>query len=134
MNIINFDNKGDKYSFSFQNPSYNDNFDIEKNSNRITQIQDNYIVNLSEDRIEENFNNRLNKNSSSNSNKSNSTFLQDVDVICCNKVFTVKPRTYNNIKNGIQMIMPFIVLLIMVIILISIFKIDVLIPSDDLNK
>ncbi len=126
------------YTLSFQNPSYNDNFNIEANQEKISQSHNDYIVDLVEQRRDESNSGDDETNSLEEEKRSlhgllparsNSTFLSDVDIVCCNRVYTVKPRTYNNIKSGIQMIKPFIVLSLMAIVLIFVFKIDILLPE-----
>jgi hypothetical protein len=125
--------ESNKFQYSFQNPSYNENLNTEMlTSIRQTEILCNFAEtkqseNLDTDEIDAN-----QKRNLITQNRSNSTFLQDIDIVFCNKIFTIKHQTYNNIKNAIQIIKPFIVLFIMILILIFIFRIDFILPSDDL--
>ena len=131
---LNGQNESNRLDYSFQNPTYDENFNIE----RSTSIRQNdFIANFAENKHDENLDtHEIDANQKRNLitfNRSNSTFLQDIDIVCCNKIYSIKPHTYNNIKNAIQILKPFLVLFIMIIILIGIFKIDILLPSGDLE-
>jgi hypothetical protein len=132
MSLIN-QTEPTKFQYSFQNPTYDENFSIERS---ISIRQNDFIANLDETRHDENLDiDEIDANQKRNLitiNRSNSTFLQDIDIECCNKIITFKPKTYNNIKNTIQILKPFLVLFIMIVILIGIFRIDFFLPSNDL--
>jgi hypothetical protein len=67
----------------------------------------------------------VNKRASTNTFASN-----EMDYVCFNKVFTIKTRTFINFKKSIQMLKPFGVLLIMIVVLIGLFRLDVLTGSQ----
>lgn len=54
---------------------------------------------------------------------------QEVDILLCDRVFTVKTRTYVNFKKSLQMLKPFGVLLFLILILIFLFRVDVFVSS-----
>lgn len=63
--------------------------------------------------------------------KTSNIILQDVDIVIFEKVYTIRARTFINFKKSMQMIKPFIVLIIMIVILIGLFRIDVLVENGD---
>jgi len=128
-------NESNKLQHSFQNPNYSENFNIERPVNGSVR-QNDFFASFTEPNHNENLDTyEIDANQKKNLitfNRSNSTFLQDVDIVCCNNIYTIKQQTYNNLKNAIQILKPFLVLVIMIVILIFIFRIDILLPSDDL--
>ena len=64
---------------------------------------------------------------------SQSTFNPDLDYLFCGNVITIKARTRDKIRQSIRMAMPLFVLIGLIIILIGVFRIDILVSNDDQN-
>lgn len=103
----------------FQNPAFNDSFDLERPKlngiNSITSESKNYI-HTSKNRFEP---------------ITRSVILKDVDIVCCKKVFTIKANTYSNFKRCGQMLFPFGILIVLILILIVLFRVDVFVQNED---
>lgn len=57
--------------------------------------------------------------------RSQSTFVsQEVDLLFCGRIFTIKTRSYINFKKSLQMLKPFGVLVVMLLMLIFLFRVD----------
>ncbi len=62
--------------------------------------------------------------------KRKSIFIDDKNVIICNKIFTIKAKTYEKCIRSIKMATPFLVLIFLIIILLLIFRIEIFVSSD----
>lgn len=63
--------------------------------------------------------------------RNNSTLTsQEVDLLLCDRVFTIKTRTYLNYKKTLQMLKPFGVLFALILILIFVFRVDAFVTSN----
>ena len=103
----------------FQNPVQNDSFDLDRKAS-VDSIDETL------DESHENLKLHLRKFSSAiHSNK-----LHEIDVLCCDKVFTIKTKTYLNYKNCLDMLKPFVVLIFMVAILLAFFRIDLFLTTE----
>lgn len=56
---------------------------------------------------------------------------QEIDLLICDNVFTIKTRTYLNFKKSLQMLKPFGVLLVLTLILIFLFRVDAFVSSNE---
>ena len=52
---------------------------------------------------------------------------QEIDILCCKKVFTIKTRTYVNFKKTLKILLPFFGVACLILILILCFRIEILI-------
>lgn len=55
---------------------------------------------------------------------------QEVDLLICDNIFTIKTRTYLNIKKSLQMLKPVGVLVVLILILIFLFRVDSFVSSS----
>ena len=51
---------------------------------------------------------------------------QEIDILCCNNVYSIKTRTYVNIKKTLKMLLPVFVLIVLILVLVFFFKIDLI--------
>ena len=58
---------------------------------------------------------------------------QEVDILFCNRVFTIKTRTYVNFKKSLQMLKPVGVLVALLLVLIFLFQVDSFVQSGSPN-
>lgn len=116
-------------SIGFQNPIFDD---------QETSGLD-LIINSNENRASSNkaFNNQYNVSIDElkqiNDRASFSMANSEMDLLCFNRVYTVKTRTYINFKKSIKMLKPFIILLVMVAILVGLFRLDILVGSGNVS-
>lgn len=55
---------------------------------------------------------------------------QEVDLLICDNIFTIKTRTYLNFKKSLQMLKPVGVLVVLILILIFLFRVDSFVSSS----
>jgi hypothetical protein len=118
-------------NIGFQNPAFNESYEIEKENG------------LSRSRIETSTSLNLINEPSSQTNESYhrrlSSFPQDIDLVLCGNVYTIKQRTYKNLKTSLQMLKPCAILVIMIIFLVAVFRINLFVSQrndveDELNN
>lgn len=59
------------------------------------------------------------------------TRQQEVDILICNRVYTIRTRTYVNAKKSWQMLKPVLVLIMLLLLLIFLFRVDVFVSSNN---
>lgn len=119
FNLTQISLSGTGSNFGFQNPNI-DSFDLETPKLNANNTTANDSI-----KIKPNFNERFIP-------KQRSAFVKDVDIICCKKVFSIKANTYYKCNRCIQMLIPFGVLLILILILIVLFRVDVFVQNEDI--
>lgn len=119
-NLIEISLSGTGSNIGFQNPISTYTFDLETPKlNTNNSIVDDYT------KIRQNFNERLFP-------IQRSTFVKDVDIVCCKKVFSIKANTYYSFKRCTQMLIPLGVLIVLILVLIVLFRVDVFIQNEEI--
>ena len=57
--------------------------------------------------------------------------FDQIDIKFLNKSYTIKKRTFINYKKFIEIIKPFIVLILMLMILLTVFRVDLFVNNPD---
>jgi hypothetical protein len=57
--------------------------------------------------------------------------FDQIDIKFLNKSFTIKKRTFVNYKKFIEIIKPYIILILMLMILLTIFRVDLFVNNPD---
>ena len=121
----------DLISAGFSNPAYTELMDLEaktaENREHNGRVMDSLEKNQSYSLSLENL--KL-----INSRASNSLATQEMDYVCCNTVYTIRTRTYVYFKKSVQILKPFLVLVVMIVILVFLFRLDILtgnVEDDD---
>lgn len=113
----------------FQNPNYYDSYEIDKPT--LDSNQNQVIINS----IESKEINGPEEIKMQYSRKTNTLSLQqDVDIVICGRVYSIKSRTYLNFKKSLQMLKPFGVLIILIFVLIVLFRVEVLVQTGNQSE
>jgi hypothetical protein len=117
----------------FQNPVFNDILDLERIEPTLSEnvSLNNMISNGSLDMAHSSMS--IDELKLINNRATNTLASQEMNFVCFNHVFSVKTRTYVNFKKSVQMLKPLVVLLFMIIVLIGLFRLDILTGSQILN-
>jgi hypothetical protein len=116
----------------FQNPVFADSDSINLENGYIDRRENEAVI----DRIEKG---SLSVDQAENEMKrlkyyrANSLLTDEVDIQFCNKIYTIKKRSYVNFKKSIQMLKPFLVLFVMIFLLIIVFRVDLFISMNENN-
>lgn len=111
-------------TFGENNPAYNGEiFNLEAPTEQISQRR------FSLDSYDE-------TNESNRGAKYHDIIAPEIDILCCNNVYSIRTRTYVNLKKSISMLMPVFVLILLIVVLIVFFKIDLIFEgaNDSLNN
>ncbi|CAF1091784.1 unnamed protein product [Brachionus calyciflorus] len=105
----------------FQNPNYIDSYNLEKSN--LDNKQNEIILNTYES----------NEFNSSNSSPkvTSSKRTNEIDLVCCKQVYSIKATTYSNFKRCMQMLKPLGVLFCLILILIVLFRVDIFVKTND---
>ncbi len=118
-------------NLGFQNPAFNESYEIEKeNDLKRSRVDTSTSINLT---------NEPGSLTNGPYRKRPSSFPQDIDLVLCGNVYTIKQRTYKNLKTSLQMLKPCVILIIMIVFLVVVFRINLFVSSnneveDELNK
>ena len=102
-----------------QNPNYTEIYNLEAPNYQTTDSQHRFSI----DSID-------NEKIGSNGHNYHDIVNKEIDILCCNNVYSIKTRTYVNSKKILKMFLPVFVLLILIAILIVLFKIDLLFENQ----
>ena len=104
----------------FQNPNYIDSYNLEKSN--LDTTQNDIILNAYESHE---FN-----SSNSNPKVTSSRRTNEIDLVCCKQVYSIKATTYSNFKRCMQMLKPLGVLFCLIFILIVLFRVDIFVKTN----
>lgn len=117
-----------KDQLGFQNPVFNEDTVVNLENGNVIDGRENDTVMESIQRETTNPADFVDTTTSSKKKykylrRQSSILADEIDLQICNRIFTIKKRTYVNFKKSIQMIKPFLVLLVMLAVLIVLFRV-----------
>jgi hypothetical protein len=129
------ENQAPPENVGFQNPAFNDILDLEHiEATSPERASLNNLMPKSSLESMQDLSLSLDELKLINNRATNALSNQEVNFVCFNHVFTVKTRTYVNFKRSLQMLKPFGVLLIMMIVLLGLFRLDILTGSQPFSS